>query len=176
MVRKIILYIATSRDGFIAKKNGNIDWLIKYENSSEDYGFKELFDRIGTIFIGGKTYRQIEDSAEKAYLGKEVYVFSRKKSKSKLSNIHFVSGEVKKVVENLKFKDDKDIWLVGGADLANQFLKADLIDEYIITVVPISLLEGIYLNGPQKIDTNFKLKDVKMFDTGLSQLHYIKIK
>src|SRR3989338_2537630 len=172
MDRKIILYIATSLDGFIAKEDGNIDWLTKYENSGEDYGFKEMYDRIGTMLVGGTTYRQIED----AYKGKEAYVFTKPKPKpkQKADNIHFVSGDVKEIVNNLKLGNNKNIWLVGGADLVNQFLSADLIDEYVITIIPTLLGKGISLFQGKNPESNLKLLNVKHYDSGLVQLHYAK--
>jgi len=170
MDKKIILYIAISLDGFIAKEDGNIDWLTKYENIGEDYGFKEMYDKIGIVLVGGITYRQIED----AYKGKEVYVFSRTKTRQKADNIHFVSGDVKKIVNNLKLENNKNIWLVGGASLVNQFLSADLIDEYIITIIPTLLGKGISLFQGKNHESNLKLSNVKSFDSGLIQLHYVK--
>ena len=170
MDRKIILYIATSLDGFIAKEDGNIDWLTKYENSGEDYGFKELYDKIGAVLVRGTTYGQIED----AYKGKEAYVFSRTKSKQKADNIHFFSGDVKEIVNNLKLGNNKNIWLVGGAALVNQFLNADLIDEYIITIIPTLLGKGISLFQGKNPESNLRLLNVKHYDSGLVQLHYAK--
>ena len=170
MKKKIILYIATSLDGFIAKEDGNIKWLTKYESSGEDYGFKELYDRIGTILVGGVTYRQIEE----AYKGKEAYVFTKSKPKQKADNIHFVNGDVKRIVNNVKLRNNKNIWLVGGAALVNQFLNADLVDEYIITIIPTLLGKGIPLfrgNNPKR---NLKLLNVKQYDSGLVQLHYAR--
>ena len=71
MDQKIILYIAISLDGFIAKEDGSLDWLTKYNNNAEDYGFKELYNRIRTVLVGSTTYRQVEDP----FKDKEVYVF-----------------------------------------------------------------------------------------------------
>lgn len=170
MDKKIILYIAISLDGFIAKEDGSIDWLTRYEHSGEDYGFKELYNRIETVLVGGKTYRQIED----AYQGKEAYVFTRKEPKQKADNIHFVRGDVKEVLNHLKLGNNKNIWLIGGAALVNQFLSADLIDEYIITVIPILLGKGISLFQGRNPEINLELLNVKSYDSGLVQLHYVK--
>jgi dihydrofolate reductase len=168
MDKKIILYIAMSLDGFIAKEDGNIDWLTKYENSGEDYGYKDLYDRIGTVLVGGTTYRQIEDG----YKGKEVYVFSRKEPKQKADNIHFVDGDVKEIIENLELGNNRNIWLVGGVDLVNQFLFADLINEYIITIIPKLLGKGIPLFQGKNPEGNLKLLNIKSYNTGLVQIHY----
>jgi len=170
MDKNIILYIAMSLDGFIAKEDGSIDWLIKYEKMEEDFGFKTFYNKIGTVLVGSITYRQYKD----AYREKNVYVFSRTKSKSSAENIHFVSGDVKDIVSNLNFGANKNIWLVGGATLVYQFLIADLIDEYIITIIPILLGKGISLFQAQSAEKNLKLIDVKRYVSDLVQLHYVK--
>lgn len=170
MDKKIILYIAMSLDGFIAKEDGNLDWLTKYDNNKEDYGFKELYDRIGTVLVGSTTYFQVED----VYEGKDVYVFSRKSLKNKPYNVHFVKGNVEDVVNNLELGDNRNIWLVGGADLANQLLRADLIDEYVITIIPILLGSGIPLFRGKNPESDLMLLNVKHFNSGLVQLHYIR--
>ena len=170
MDKKIILYIAISIDGFIVKEDGNIDWLTKYENSGEDDGFKDLYNKIATVLVGGITYRQIKDE----HKNKEVYVFSRKWQKNKSSNIHFVNGDVKEILNNLKLGSNKNIWLVGGANLVNQFLNEDLIDEYIITIIPILLGKGISLFQGRNPESNLKLLNIKKYNSGLVQLHYIK--
>ena len=170
MDKKIILYIAISLDGFIAKEDGSLDWLTKYNNSGEDYGFVELYDRIGTVLVGGTTYRQVEDP----YKGKEAYVFTRKEPQQKADNIHFVSGDVKEVLNNLKLGNNKNIWLIGGADLVDQFLSANLIDEYIITIIPTLLGSGIPLFQGGNPESDLELLNVRSYDSGLVQLHYVK--
>lgn len=176
MAGKIILYIATSLDGFIARKNGNIDWLTKYDGSKEDYGYKALLKSVDAIIFGGKTYRQVEKDIKEMYKEKELYVFSKKKYKSELKNIHFVNDDIKKVIKKIKLKSKKDIWLVGGAELANQFIKEDLIDEYIITVVPIILGDGIRLFQEKNFETNLKLMNAKKFKSGLVMMSYVRKK
>lgn len=171
MNKRIILYIAISLDGFIAKEDESLDWLTRYENSGEDYGYKDLYNRVGTVLVGGTTYRQIE--AE--YKGKEVYVFTWKEPKQKVDNIHFVRGDVAEILNNLKLGNNKNIWLVGGAALVNQFLSADLIDEYIITIIPTLLGNGISLFQGRNPERNLKLLNVKSYDSGLVQLHYAKL-
>lgn len=172
MNRKIILYIAISLDGFIARKNGDIDWLTKYQNEKEDYGFENFYENVDIVIVGGKTYRQVKE----AYNKKEVYVFSRKSPKQKIGNINFVKGDVKKLIDKIKLKDGKNIWLVGGADLTNQFRKDNLIDEYIITFIPTLLGEGISLFSGKNYENNLKLLGVKNYSNGLVQMHYSKLK
>lgn len=171
MKRKIILYIAISLDGFIAKPNGDIGWLTKYESSEEDYGFNKLYNQVGTVFVGGTTFRQIKDT----YYGKDVFVFTKKSQPiGEINNTHFVRGDVKKIVNSLKLGKNKVVWLAGGGSLVGQFLTADLIDEYILTVIPALLGQGIPLFQGENMKRNLRLLEVKSYKSGLVQLHYTK--
>ena len=162
---KIILYIATSVDGFIARKNGSVDWLLEFGNSEEDYGYKEFLDSVGTVVLGNTTYKEFKAP----YENKKCFVFSRK-NKGKRENITYVNTGVREFVETLS--DDENIWLVGGANIAKEFLKNNLIDEIIVTIIPIMLGEGIPLFYKNNGEHKLKLLDTKSFDSGVVQLHY----
>jgi len=170
MPKNIILYIATSLDGFIARKDGSVDWLSPYEKGQEDYGYNEFFKKIGTVIMGNTTYKQVLTFGEFPYRGKDCFVFTRNKEKSKDENVTFVSKNAKDFISQLR--ENKNIWLVGGASIIDEFLKFDLIDEFIITIIPILLGEGIPLFRGRSNEKNLKLIDVKTFDQGLVQLHY----
>jgi len=174
--KKIILYISMSIDGFIAKKNGSVDFLDPYNESGDDCGYKEFYDSVGTIVMGNTTYKQFGGTKEfkQYYKGKPIFVFSRK-NKDKNGNINFVSGDVKEFIEKLDIKDSKNIWLLGGASIANEFLKNDLIDEFIITIIPILLGDGISLFKSRLDEKKLKLVEVKNFNMGVVQVHYKKI-
>ncbi len=164
-MKKIILYIATSLDGFIARKNGSVDWLPQPENS-EDFGMKEFLDSIGTVILGNTTYKEFKAP----YPNKKCFVFSRKNT-GKEDNITYVNSDVKDFIEGLS-NEDGNIWLVGGAGLAKEFLKNNLIDEFIITLIPIMLGEGIPLFGEGCGEHNLKLQNIRSYDSGVVQLHY----
>jgi len=164
-MKKIILYIATSLDGFIARKNGSVDWLSEFNNTGEDFGYKKFLDSIGTVILGNTTYKEFKAP----YENKKCFVFSRKNT-GKKDNITYVNADVKEFVENLS--DDENIWLVGGADIAKEFLKNNLIDEFIITVIPTLLGEGIPLFDEEIGEHQLKLLDTKSYDSGVVQLHY----
>ena len=165
MTKKVILNIATSLDGFIARKNGSVDWLPGIDNAEEDYGIKEFLDSVGTIVLGNTTYQQFKAP----YENKKCFVFSRKNT-DKENNITYVNTDVKVFVEGLS--DDENIWLVGGAGIAKEFLKNNLIDEFIITVIPIVLGEGVSLFGEGCGDHKLKLLNIKSYDSGVVQLFY----
>lgn len=168
-MKKVILYIATSLDGFIAKKDGSIDFLESYNKSGDDFGYNEFYSSIGTIVMGNITYTQVGDTKEfeEYYKGKPVFVFSRK-PKTKKMNVTFVNEDVKEFVKKL----ESNTFLVGGADLIKEFLKNNLIDEFIITIIPIVLGEGIPLFAKDCGKHKIKLLNIKSYDSGVVQLHY----
>jgi len=172
MPKNITLYIATSLDGFIASKNGSVDWLSPYENGQEDYGYKDFLKKVGIVIMGNTTYKQVLTFGEFPYKGKDCYVFTRDKEKCKDENVTLVSKNAKDFISQLNLNDNKNIWLVGGASIIDEFLKFDLIDEFIITIIPILLGEGIPLFKGRSSEKNLELIDVKTFDTGLVQLYY----
>jgi dihydrofolate reductase len=171
----IILYIAMSLDGFIARKNGSIDWLSPYEKGQEDYGYLEFLKKIGTIIMGNTTYEQVLSSGEFPYKDKDCFVFTRNRKKITDEHVTFVNKSAKDLIDQLNLEDNENVWLVGGASIVDEFLKFDLIDEFIITVIPILLGEGIPLFKGKSNEKGLKLIDLKSFDPGLVQLHY-KIK
>jgi len=176
MKSKTILYISMSIDGFIAKKDGSVDFLNPYNEGGDDYGYKEFYDSVGTIVMGNNTYKQFGNTKEfkEYYEGKPIFVFSRS-AKGKDGYVTFVSRDVKEFVENLETKDNKHIWLLGGASIVNEFLKDNLIDEFIITTIPVLLGDGVPLFKGGSHEESLKLIDVKNFKKGVVQLHYSKI-
>lgn len=162
-----------SLDGFIAKKNGSVVFLDQYNESGEDYGYKEFYDSIGTIVMGNNTYKQFGNTKEfkEYYKGKPIFVFSRS-AKGKDGNVTFVSGDVREFVKKLNPKNNKNIWLLGGASIVNEFLKNNLIEEFIITIIPVLLGDGISLFRGGLHEEKLKLIDVKDFNMGVVQLHY----
>ncbi|MDH3276639.1 MAG: dihydrofolate reductase family protein [Nitrosopumilus sp.] len=163
-MKKVILYVATSLDGYIARKNGSVDWLTRYSKLGEDFGYKKFLDSIGTIILGNTTYEEFKAP----YKNKKCFVFSRKNT-GKKDNITFVNDNAKEFIEGL---DDENIWLVGGANIAKDFLKNNLVDDCIITIMPIILGEGIPLFSKGCGKHNLKLLTTKSFDSGVVQLHY----
>lgn len=148
MKRKVILYLAMSLDGYIADRDGGVDWL---EEVAGDYdGYKVFVDGIDTVIMGMKTYHQIvtELSPDKwDYQGKQCYVFTHQ-TMAENENVQFVSGQILPFMDQLKAEAGKDIWICGGGDIIHQLIQADLIDEYHLTILPIILGDGIPLFRP----------------------------
>ncbi|MGF0032252.1 dihydrofolate reductase family protein [Bariatricus sp. SGI.154] len=163
-MRKVILYIAISLDGYIADKNGKVDWLNEY-GSDEDMegadGYSLFLKKVDTVVMGYNTYHQIvtELSPEQwVYEGLKSYVITHNKIPSN-SEIMFVNSSPGDLIKNLKKESGKDIWICGGANIINQLMQEELIDRFHISVIPTILGNGIKLFD--EIDNEVKLDFVQ---------------
>lgn len=165
-MRKIKLFIACSLDGYIAKEDGSVGWLP--ENT--DSGYEKFYDSIDTILMGKKTYEQILTFGKYPYKDKKSFVFSRNPNQKKDENVEFTS-EVEGFTKELVSSSGKDIWLVGGSDVASIFFNLKLVDELILSVIPIILGKGIPLF--KNIKEEIKLELIKTTKyTKLVELSY----
>ncbi|RXA19809.1 dihydrofolate reductase [Methanosarcina sp. MSH10X1] len=172
---KIKLYIACSLDGYIAREDGSIDWLTKYDNNPEtDYGYSEFYSSIGTVLMGRKTYEQVLGFGNWPYGEKKSYVFTRQSEPLRREkNVEFVSGNVGEFVRRLKGSTDKDIWLVGGSQLVKAFLEENLVEDLIVTIVPIILGSGIPLFDRIGKEIRLKTGRVEKYGNGLVGIEYV---
>ncbi|MFJ7753955.1 dihydrofolate reductase family protein [Peribacillus muralis] len=171
--RNIILYIGTSIDGFIANNDGTLEWLESTEVEG-DPGYESLLDRIDTVVMGKGTYDVIRGfDMNYPYSEYESYVFSKSVSGSD-EYASFINEDIKTFIKNIKQKPGKDIWLIGGGNLAHEFFKENLIDEFQLAISPIILGEGIPLYiGGDDITLKYTLTKVEKLGQ-LAMLHYIK--
>ncbi len=167
---QLILYIATSLDGYIARSSGAVDWLF----TDQDYGYENFYNSIDRLVMGNSTYAQIQDWGDYPYSDKQGFVFSRTIRQERDANVQFVSGDLASFVKELKSQDAKDIWLVGGAAIAKTCLEHHLVDKLILSIHPIILGEGIFLFPSPLPSLSLKLEASQVFDTGLVQLTYVK--
>lgn len=176
MERSIILYIAMSLDGYIARKNGAVDWLSGHaDENNVDNGYNNFYKTIDTVVMGRTTYEQVINELSPdvwVYEGKKCYVATTKKGEAD-SKVEFISEDIVGNIKNLKKQQGKDIWIVGGAKLIDQFIKQDIIDKYIITVIPTILGEGIPLFIKENPEIKLRLVETKVVD-GMTELTYIK--
>ena len=172
-MRKVILGLAVSLDGYIARENGDVDWL-KMEDLTEGADeAKEFYNSIDAIFFGRKTYQKgLEMGGANGFGDISCYVFSRTAPPSDNVNLHFVSGNVKERVEELKRREGKNILLMGGGEIATLFFEESLIDELIIGIQPTILGKGIPLFLPHERQTELKRFDVKTRKSGTVQISY----
>ncbi|GEM04228.1 dihydrofolate reductase [Halolactibacillus miurensis] len=169
--RKVILFIASSLDGYIATEKESLDWLERVEGEG-DNGFSEFYDTVDTVLMGKKTYDWVmrQDLEAFPYKGNATYVFTRSMVED-TDNVSFMNKDIESCVHQLKNKDGKNIWLVGGGDLVQSFLQAKLIDEIIVTVAPTLLGKGIPLFKKQDVSVDLELKGVRNFNKFV-ELHY----
>jgi len=169
---KVILYIATSADGFIATKDGGVDWLPHPDTveDTDEFGYQALMERTSVIVMGSKSYQQILGFGDWAWPDKLTYVFTSQDLSSEREDIIFVRDNVTDFIRQFA-QSDQNIWLLGGAELIGSFTDKKLIDECIITVVPTSLGEGIKLRLPYE---DFTLRDEKVCWGGMVQRCYGK--
>ena len=151
---KIILYVAASLDGYIARETGDVDWL----PTNTDSGYDEFYKSIDVVIMGKKTYDQILTFGEYPYKKKKSFVFSRDGSLTKDENVEFVSN-VKEFTRKVTSSSKGNIWLVGGSELISAFIQHKLVNEIILSVIPIVLGKGIPLF--QNINQEVKLELMK---------------
>ena len=173
--RKIIVYIATSADGYIARSDGSVDWLDR-PRTSGDYGMGAFFKTIDTILWGRKTYSlglEMNEGGMGVYGSKiKNYVFSRRPPKKDAADIEFVREPISDFAQRLRASPGKDIWMMGGGEIIASFLDAGEIDEFIIHVIPTFIGEGIPLVAPKHRDVELKLLSVRDYPDGVVRLHY----
>jgi len=174
--RKVVLYIAQSLDGFIAGKDDDLSWLSVVEKSGEDYGYQNFINSVDTVIMGRKTYDKVLSfGIEFPHKSKKCYVISNSKTGHD-EYVEFINDDLIAFIESLKSKPGKNIYLDGGAMLVQEMLRLNLIDEMILSVIPVLLGKGIHLFGEyntlSKPHTKLQLQSCKYFETGLVQLQY----
>ncbi len=175
MSRKLILYIATSVDGYIAKSNDDLSWLDMVAAEGEDYGYHDFIKTVDTAIVGRKTYDKVLSmGVDFPHADKDCYIITRT-PRATIGNIKFYTSDLVKLVEDLKLKPGKNIFCDGGAEIVTLLMQAQLIDEYIISVIPVFLGDGIRLFKDGRPETNLQLLSVKPFASGLVQHHYRKL-
>jgi dihydrofolate reductase len=175
-MRKTILYIACSLDGFIAGPNDNLDFLNAVHTEGEDYGYGEFIKTIDTVIMGRRTYDWVMDKVtEFPHADKKTYIITRQ-DRPYRGNITFYSGSIEKLIHRLKVETGLNIFIDGGAQVVNMMLKHQLIDEMIISLIPVILGDGTRLFQSDNNTLKLELVSTKTFDTGLYQLHYRYIK
>jgi dihydrofolate reductase len=169
---EVILYIAASLDGYIARKDGGIDWLASVERPDTDYGYAPFYQSIDVALMGRKTWELALSFGEWPYPGKPSLVFTRQKLTSDRDDVTFTSASPEAALADLAARGLKRAWLVGGAELVAAFQKARLIDEYIVSVIPVILGAGIPLFLPTGVEQGLELVGSQRYPSGLVQMTY----
>ncbi len=170
--RKVILYIATSLDGYIAKPNDDLTFLSHVQEEGQDYGYTEFINKIDTVIMGRKTYEWVmKQVKEFPHSNLDSYIITRT-PRQNIKKIKFYTGNLKELILKLKKVDGKNIFIDGGAEIVNVLLKDKLIDEFYISIIPILLGNGTRLFKNGLPEQKLRLKNSNHFKTGLVQLHY----
>lgn len=172
--RKVILYIAMSLDGYIAKDDDDISFLSTVDKPGEDYGFHQFIQTIDTIIWGRKTYdKLLSFDMEFPYPDKKCYVFSNSRTGYD-ENVEFFNGNIKDLIDELRQKPGKHIYCDGGSQLVSELLNDRLIDEFIISIIPHLVGKGVRLFQNGLPEQSLELVKSTLFPTGLVQNWYQK--
>jgi dihydrofolate reductase len=173
--RRIIFEGAVSADGFIARRDGSVDWLER-PRPKGNYGMGEFMSGIDTILWGHKTYdKGIELGMDKNPWGFEKlknYVFSRKPQGDLMKGFVWVTESIGSFAQKLRMQPGKDIWMMGGGEIAGAFLDEGEMDEFRLTVIPVFIGEGIPLLGPRRRLVPLRLCGIKKFADGVVRATY----
>ncbi len=175
MKRKIVLSLAMSLDGYIASEDYSYQWITENTGAEDNFSnekafdFQGFFDSMDIIVMGKNCY---DLGMHKEFKKQKIYVATHKGNQDH-HNIHFISGDIHKVILEEREKEGKDIFLFGGGKVIDSFLKADIIDEYVIGVIPIILGKGIPLFYEGNPTIRLKLVE-NITDKGTVILRYVK--
>jgi len=169
-MRKVLLGVGISLDGYIARPDGAVDFLFM----PKDYSMAAFFKRIDTAGMGRKTYEMALKlgGGNVSTPGIRTYVFSRMQEAGERDGLTFVNEPPKRLVEGLRKKEGKDIWLMGGGELTREFLRDDLVDELHLGVVPVLIGEGIPAFPSGFPERKFTLVENNTYSKGLIALRY----
>ena len=172
--RKILVYVATSADGYIARADGSVDWLNR-PRTAGDYGMGAFFRAIDTILWGRKTYDMAAGmGGAGGGFGPKTrnYVFTHHPPNAPVPGIEFVSESISAFAKRIRAQAGKDVWIMGGGGLIASFLDAGEIDEFILNVIPTFIGEGIPLIHPRRRAVELALLSSRRFSDGVVRLHY----
>ncbi len=172
---KTVLFITASLDGYIASKDGSVDWLY----NDQDYDYSEFYESLDLVIMGRKTFEQTLTFGPYPYQNKKSVVFSSTPEAlipkaEGYDNISFTSRSPLEFMGETA-KGDQKIWLVGGGNLIGQFIRNNLIDEFWLYIHPIILGEGIPLFQDLVKSQELQLLDTTPFSSGMVRLRYQKI-
>lgn len=161
-----------SLDGYIAKPNDDIGFLSIVEEEGEDYGYNDFLKTVDTVIVGRKTFDKVVSMGFGfPHNDKDVFIIT-KTSRPDIGSAKFYTGDLKSLVQKLKSESGKNIYCDGGAEIVNELLKDDLIDEFIVSIIPILVGNGTKLFKDGRQEQKLELISIKKFNKGLTQLHY----
>jgi dihydrofolate reductase len=181
-VSRVVYYLAATLDGFIADEDDGIEWLTGYEGSTDVEGateirpvMNEFIDGVGALAMGSRTYEWMRVHVpEWPYGDRPSWVFTSRGELAPIegANVRFVSGDVAPLAEEMiAAAGESPFWIVGGGKLALRFAEAGLLNEVIVTVVPVAIGSGKPLFG-RRLERTLRLTSCQPFTTGMVELRY----
>jgi dihydrofolate reductase len=169
----VVLYVAASLDGFIARENGSVDWLDPYQKPGEDYGYAGFYRSVGATIMGANTYRQVKEFGRWPYGDTVNYVISTvMMDQPKGGRVNYYYGDLAGLVREAGAQTRKDIWLVGGAQVTQEFWRLGLIDEIFLTIIPVMLGSGLPLFDTTGREADLQLRHNANYRNGVVQMRY----
>lgn len=163
------LYIASSLDGYIADRGGAVDWLEPFQDV--DYGYRTFFEEIHTLVMGRRTWEQSSRAGGAPYGDRRIIVLTARPPEGG-ENLETWDGGVEELSARLRRETPGDVWVVGGADVVDQFLVADELDEIELYVMPVLLGGGVSLFPRLASPRPLRLVDTREFPNGVVQMRY----
>lgn len=168
------VFVGTSLDGYIARENGDIDWLPHDEGSEEDYGFGEFFDSVDALVMGRNTYELVRTFGEWPYGSKRVIVLTSRPldiPPALAATVEVMSGPPEEIMDRLAGRGARHLYIDGGKTVQD-FVAAGLIRRLVITRIPILIGRGIPLFGPVPHDVRLKHLETRTYPNGLVRSEY----
>ncbi len=171
---KVIVYIATSLDGFIARPDDDISWLDPFSAGGEDYGYGDFIRNIGTAVMGARTYEQSLVHPERLLTDLKNYILtSRSLPLAPGTRTELWYGPLSRLIEKIRGESEKDIFIVGGGQVISRFLDEGLVDEIHQFIVPVILRDGIPLYTGLQREISLNLIEATLYNTGIVKVRFV---
>ncbi|WP_416293181.1 dihydrofolate reductase family protein [Paenibacillus illinoisensis] len=175
MSNKVVLYIAMSLDGYIARKDGSVDWLFDVEGDGGDNGYAAFYQTIGTVVMGRTTYEDVLKLSEDfPYADRPTYVLSRSEQPP-APHVQFTTEPVESLIPRLQQASDADLWIVGGGQLVQAVMEKQLLHEMEVAIIPKILGEGIPLFPEGIVPSNLKMMGTQTLGQIISIRYQVQI-
>ena len=174
---EVVYYVAASLDGYIATRDGSVDWLTPFQGAGEDHGFAKLYSSIDALLLGSHTYEFALKLGQWPSPDKPSWVLTQRRLPVLHPSITLTSKDPGAVLDLLEARGLRRAWLMGGGKLATSFRTAGLISRFIISIFPVILGSGISLFEPtSSSEESLRLIETKPFQSGIVQLIYERAK
>ena len=168
---KITYYVAASLDGFIARANGSVDWLEQINQSGDDYGYADYYNSVDALVMGRVTYEQVLGSGDWPYPDKPTFILTSHSLATDHNDVKLVAT-INQLIDKLNQSEYNHIWLVGGGKTASTFLQAGILDELIVSYIPIALGSGIPLFSAPAVEAEIEIIGSDDHPGGVVQITY----